>query len=43
MFFLRLDLVESLDPSMNAIIDGFIKPFDHGSSRWTFFPYNLDA
>jgi hypothetical protein len=40
---LRLNLVESFDPTVNTVIDGFFKPFDHSSSCGTFFPHNFDA
>src|SRR4030042_2413393 len=41
MLLFRLDLVESLDPAMDAIIGGLTKSFDRRSPGWTLFPDNL--
>jgi len=42
MLFVGLDFVKFLDPAVNAIINGFVEPFNHGSPGRTFFPDNFD-
>jgi hypothetical protein len=43
VLLLGLDLVESFDPAVNAIVDRFVKPLDHGSPRRPLFPHDSDA
>ena len=42
VFFLRLNFIETLDPTVNAVINWLFKSFDHSSSRGTLLPHNFD-
>jgi len=42
MFFLGFNFIETLDPTVNTIINGLIKSLDRGSSRGTLLPHNFD-
>jgi len=42
MLFLRFNFVESLDPTVDTVIDWLIKSFDHGSPCRTFLSNNFD-
>ena len=43
VLFFRFNFVEFLDPSVDAVIDGVIKPLNHHSPCGTFFSYNFDS
>jgi hypothetical protein len=42
MFFLRFNFIETLDPTVNAVINGLIKSLDRGPPGGALLPHNFD-